>query len=113
MLAAGHIAGDYLYIDQPDYIRLLKKYNPAVTGGKMQPFPTMPQMAANAGQAVGRVAQALLRGEKVFVTDKEIENRLKICQNCEFYSNGRCAKCGCFNKWKAKLKTEHCPIGKW
>ena len=48
----------------------------------------------------------------------ELEQRLQICEGCEFYTKalagiGRCRKCGCFTKFKTKLSTENCPIGKW
>lgn len=52
-------------------------------------------------------------------SQQEIDNRLSICQSCEFYKNNTCLKCGCalsrernfMNKlyWKDKS----CPIGKW
>lgn len=111
MLSAGHIAGDYLYIDQPNYIRLLRKYRS--DNDKDMNFPPVPQLAKNAGQAMGRIASALLRGEKILVSEAEVARRREICKTCEFFKNGRCLKCGCFNKYKNKLKTEKCPIGKW
>jgi hypothetical protein len=52
-------------------------------------------------------------------TQDQIDNRLSICETCEFYKNNTCLKCGCslsrernfMNKlyWKDKS----CPIGKW
>jgi len=50
----------------------------------------------------------------------EVEQLEVICQKCEHYRKGRCAKCGCcVNKSrvavhnKIKMGSEHCPIGKW
>lgn len=57
------------------------------------------------------------------VTNEVVKERLAICNDCEFYTSnenlmnptglGRCRKCGCFTRFKTKLSTESCPIGKW
>ena len=42
------------------------------------------------------------------------EDRLKICQSCEFYKvTTQCGKCGCFMPLKVKLAEARCPVGKW
>lgn len=52
-------------------------------------------------------------------SDDEMIQLLAICENCEFYNNNRCLKCGCRLSGghpivsKLKMATEHCPIGKW
>lgn len=43
----------------------------------------------------------------------EIDKRLEICQQCEFFKDGRCTICGCFMALKARLATGKCPKGKW
>lgn len=43
----------------------------------------------------------------------EVDRRLKICGECEFFKGGRCMICGCFMNLKAKLATGSCPKGKW
>jgi hypothetical protein len=49
----------------------------------------------------------------------EIEERLAVCQSCEFLRNQHCVKCGCAcvekNRLmnKLALATEKCPLGKW
>lgn len=43
----------------------------------------------------------------------EVEKRLAICADCEFFRGGRCVVCGCFMKYKASLATGSCPKGKW
>lgn len=50
--------------------------------------------------------------------DKEtIEKRLNVCTECEYLKQtilgGKCLKCGCLLKFKAGLKSQDCPIGKW
>jgi len=44
---------------------------------------------------------------------KELDNRLSICNSCEFMSGNRCLKCGCFLQAKARLATSRCPEDKW
>lgn len=50
-----------------------------------------------------------------YVNDEIAEQRMSICTNCEFFkeSTNQCDKCGCFMKYKTKLKFCECPIGKW
>ena len=48
-------------------------------------------------------------------SDKEQEERHKVCQGCEFFKKEeyKCGKCGCFLKLKIPLGTSECPIGLW
>ena len=48
-------------------------------------------------------------------SDSVIEERIAICESCEFYikSTTNCKKCGCFMKIKTKFKGLSCPIQKW
>jgi len=52
-------------------------------------------------------------------TQEEIDERLAICQACDFLQNDHCTKCGCAcvesNRLinKLSLSTENCPDGKW
>lgn len=39
--------------------------------------------------------------------------RSKICQSCEFFSNGFCLQCGCKLDIKLINAEEQCPIHKW
>jgi len=43
----------------------------------------------------------------------EQERRLAICQACANFRDGTCTLCGCVARFKKKLASEHCPIGKW
>lgn len=52
-------------------------------------------------------------------TQEQIEERHRICENCEFFQDTTCTKCGCplnrrrvFSN-KLSKKDESCPIGKW
>jgi len=44
-----------------------------------------------------------------------IEERLAICNSCEWFDKrlSKCRKCGCFMKLKTTLQKASCPIGKW
>ncbi len=50
---------------------------------------------------------------------EEINDRLKICNSCEYYKDSSCLLCGCtvvrekvYNN-KLAQKNQHCPIFKW
>jgi hypothetical protein len=49
------------------------------------------------------------------VSEEEIKRRLDVCADCEHFipHSARCKLCGCFTKFKAKLKSGGCPINKW
>jgi hypothetical protein len=50
------------------------------------------------------------------IADQEtIDNRLKVCDGCEFLHpvTKQCKQCGCLTIAKARLKNQKCPIGKW
>ena len=42
-------------------------------------------------------------------------NRLAKCNTCEHLKRKhmRCGACGCLLQAKARMKTAHCPLGKW
>ncbi len=74
----------------------------------------LPSKLAMARNAVASVGAAIKNPKRV--SDEEKARRLAICEGCEFLIRGksdRCAKCGCFLKWKTALESWHCPIKKW
>jgi len=87
-------------------------------------LPSMMQMAKNAATSAMQEAKAVINQEPP-VSDEEEANRLSICAGCEFYTpnipemseaeqkQNRCIKCGCFMNFKSKLRSAHCPVGKW
>ena len=62
-----------------------------------------------------KIKEQLKRGRNIVFADAELaEERVTICNSCEYLSGVRnCKKCGCFIDAKAKLKSAECPIGKW
>lgn len=49
------------------------------------------------------------------VSDEKKQQRMDICNACEFInkSNNTCNQCGCFLDVKTSWRTTSCPIGKW
>jgi hypothetical protein len=79
-----------------------------------EPLPPVPQMAANLAQAAFSEAKSVLSGEPP-VSEEESARRLAICHGCPHFrhSDQRCPLCGCFMNYKATLRSQHCPVGKW
>jgi hypothetical protein len=67
-----------------------------------------------ANSAFGWIAHGL-----PFASEELVQNRLSICQACEFWNpegfggTGKCTKCGCSTWAKLRMATERCPVGKW
>ena len=49
------------------------------------------------------------------VSKEVLDERLAICQSCEFFIKltKQCKKCGCFMRLKGALPHSECPVGKW
>lgn len=47
------------------------------------------------------------------VSKDEYRERLDICDACEFRSDNRCERCGCFLALKAQGRAFKCPENKW
>lgn len=52
---------------------------------------------------------------RVFLSEKEQQKRLNICQECSWFLKQEvvCSNCGCPLKLKSKIKGFHCPDKKW
>jgi hypothetical protein len=52
-------------------------------------------------------------------SQEQIDERLEICQACEFFASNSCQKCGCSVSRDAKYLNklawadQECPVGKW
>jgi hypothetical protein len=105
-------------LEQEDILYIRQTYR------KEHALPSIGQMIRTAAQAAIDETKAITRGESP-VSQEEINRRLSICGECEFFTPNikelsekqrkqrRCVKCGCFMNLKAKLRSNHCPIGKW
>jgi hypothetical protein len=50
----------------------------------------------------------------MFASEEVQKERLKLCNDCEFYSKlSFCMKCNCFMPAKVKFAGKSCPIGLW
>lgn len=76
-------------------------------------FPSLVSQASNLALSGARVIKAIVKKERIKASAQEIARRQAICNECEFFVNKRCLKCGCFIAFKTRLETEHCPIKKW
>ena len=47
------------------------------------------------------------------VNKKQREERLSLCNECEFYWKGLCKRCGCSLRVKSIFLNQKCPEGKW
>jgi hypothetical protein len=48
-----------------------------------------------------------------FKRSKEVGRRTRLCIRCPYNNGGVCDVCGCVLKYKVRLETEECPLGKW
>ena len=83
------------------------------------------KVAGRAVAAAGRVATAALTGQQILVPLEVAQERLAICDKCEWLKRGDgaaegfwvCLRCGCgLNgkvRCKAFLATETCPDQRW
>lgn len=46
-------------------------------------------------------------------TQPEYQDRLAICESCDYLNGGTCLKCGCYPEFRSAFKTNKCPIKKW
>jgi len=49
------------------------------------------------------------------VDPKDWQQRIAICETCEYFQRrlARCKKCGCFMAIKTKIPQAACPINRW
>lgn len=80
-------------------------------------MPPALEQAKNAGGALMRAGAALLKGRSLRRSDEETARIQDLCKSnvCGRWDaeRGRCAECGCYGAWKARLLTEKCPLGHW
>lgn len=74
-------------------------------------YPSMVQQGKNLLSSAAR----FIRSGFELTNEEEYNKRINICEQCPLLDKaaGRCRECGCFVRTKAKLKSDHCPLGKW
>lgn len=80
----------------------------------IKPLPNMIVRGWNFGMSMAKWAATGFQKR----TPAEIDERLAICQSCEWLQGQSCAKCGCNCNGKGvidklTLAGQSCPIGKW
>ena len=107
VLSRGVVDGEWLEIDAEALANLRDQFRPKTP-------PPVSVMAANlAKAAVGEVKARVAGVTKLDAG--EIYRRMEICRGCEHFIHGqnRCALCGCFAALKSRMRSQHCPVGKW
>ena len=79
----------------------------------MHKFPPLTEQAKNLSESLGRLADAVIHGRSVMVTDEVYGARMALCNECKLLHEGRCVMCGCRMEYKARFATEACRVGKW
>lgn len=61
------------------------------------------------------IVYQLIKEGKMLADAEKADQRIGICENCEFLKKDlyQCDKCKCFMKIKTKLFAAKCPIEKW
>lgn len=61
------------------------------------------------------IIYTLIKEGKVLAEASKANDRMTICEGCEFLKKDfyQCEKCKCFMKVKTKLDAARCPIDKW
>ena len=70
------------------------------------------------GQQAEEYLEMIRKGRK-FVSprertpDEEYDQRIALCEACEYLSGPTCRACGCYVELRALKKSVHCPYKKW
>lgn len=78
-------------------------------------FPSLFQQARNLANELVETAKRAEKKLPIIVPEEVGEQRLALCDTCEFLNHEqyRCTKCGCFMKTKSQLAGAKCPVDKW
>lgn len=78
-------------------------------------LPSFKDMVKSLAGTMKDVAGGVLHGEGLLVTEQIYNERMSVCNGCEFFrqEDKRCSQCGCFMEAKTRLKKTYCPIHKW
>lgn len=76
--------------------------------------PGYPPLLTQAGNLARSVAAAARDGFAVVSKDEQAR-RLSVCHACPEYDAGpgRCRRCGCAARLKARVRSSACPLAKW
>jgi len=106
VMSRGVVDGEWLEISDEALADLRQQFRPT--------SPPVPEMAVNLARAAADEAKAIFSGA-LAVPHESIASRMETCRACEHFihDQNRCALCGCFAELKARMRSQHCPVGKW
>jgi len=106
VLSRGVVDGEWLEISDEALADLRQQFRPTP--------PPVAEMAVNLARAAADEAKAIFAGA-LAVPHESIASRMETCRACEHFirDQNRCALCGCFAELKARMRSQHCPVGKW
>lgn len=100
--------------DEEEFLAWLPSDESGNPGEEKPALPTITERANNLVRSAADVTKLLVSQGIVFADERVQEERLKLCQSCEFIlPQSRCSKCGCYMKFKTTLAAMKCPVGKW
>ncbi len=76
-------------------------------------MPSVFGMAKNLIQTAKDVAVHKKKKERTLVPPEVKDERMALCNACEYYVKDKCKKCGCQLRAKTQLAASKCPLGKW
>ena len=79
----------------------------------LESFPSLFQQARNLAKQAWLSGVDVAKGKPLLSTAEKANERIKICEGCEFYTKNRCLKCGCYMAAKIHVESSRCPINKW
>ena len=106
VLSRGVVDGEWLEISDEALADLRQQFRPTP--------PPVAEMTVNLARAAADEAKAIFAGA-LAVPHESIASRMETCRACEHFirDQNRCALCGCFAEIKARMRSQHCPVGKW
>lgn len=91
-------------------------YRSGLAGKKAATPATPPPLARRVvtfARAVGDEVSATVSGVPG-VSAEEADRRLSICKDgCPNWTGITCRACGCVGNFKARFRSQACPLGKW
>lgn len=79
----------------------------------LESFPSVFQQARNLAKQAWLSGVDMAKGKPLLSTAEKANERIKICEGCEFFKEDRCLKCGCFMNAKIHVESSRCPINRW
>lgn len=108
VIARGVVEGEYLEISSEALAELRDIYRPRIE-------PALPPVTVQFANAFAAAAAEVRLRHRPAVDPDEAARRFAICGDCDYFrhSDQRCSLCGCYMRFKTRLRSQNCPVGKW